>query len=98
MAAEAVCKYGVSALVTGAGRGIGLELCRLLTEAGCNVYATVRKESEVSTARDPGRVCVCKSLHVLSGVVGLRCVARHGPWAACGVHDTSGAACARGRP
>jgi len=47
MAAEAVCKYGARVLVTGAGRGIGLEFCRQLKDAGAIVYATVRKESEV---------------------------------------------------
>lgn len=46
MAAEAAVRFGRVALVTGANRGIGLELARQLTDAGTRVYAAVRKESE----------------------------------------------------
>lgn len=35
-----------TALVTGAGRGIGLEICRLLAERGADVYATVRTPTD----------------------------------------------------
>ena len=64
MAAEAVCKYGARVLVTGAGRGIGLEFCRQLKDAGALVYATVRKESEVSDYN----ACRCFS-HGIGGVM-----------------------------
>ena len=37
---------GKTALVTGANRGIGLELCRQLAGEGANILAAVRTESE----------------------------------------------------
>ena len=47
MAAAAARFAGKKALVTGASRGIGLELSRQLKDQGAEVYAACRKTSEV---------------------------------------------------
>lgn len=56
---------GKKVLVTGAGRGIGRELCKTLSEQGCTVYALSRtKETLDSLAAE------CSNIHTIQADVG----------------------------
>jgi NAD(P)-dependent dehydrogenase (short-subunit alcohol dehydrogenase family) len=46
---------GKRALVTGASRGIGLEICRVLADAGADVAAVARDSSGLAEARAASR-------------------------------------------
>lgn len=52
---------GRTALVTGASRGIGLEICRVFADAGADIIATARDEKGLQAAADAvrqtGRYC-----------------------------------------
>ena len=59
-----------TALVTGAGRGYGLELCRGLAARGAHVFGTVRGEKSVNDLADcdelaNSRIDVGARLHTL---------------------------------
>ena len=53
---------GKRALVTGASKGIGLEICRVLADAGADVAAVARDRAGLAEARAgveaPGRRCL----------------------------------------
>ena len=49
--AERFALHGKKALVTGASKGIGTELCRVLSEAGADIVAVARDESGLTEAR-----------------------------------------------
>ena len=49
--AERFALHGKKALVTGASKGIGTELCRSLSEAGADVVAVARDEAGLAEAR-----------------------------------------------
>ncbi len=53
---------GKRALVTGASKGIGLEICKVLADAGANIAAVARDTAGLKTARgaveDAGRKCL----------------------------------------
>jgi NAD(P)-dependent dehydrogenase (short-subunit alcohol dehydrogenase family) len=43
--------HGKKALITGASKGIGIELCRVLSEAGADIVAVARDEAGLAQAR-----------------------------------------------
>jgi NAD(P)-dependent dehydrogenase (short-subunit alcohol dehydrogenase family) len=43
--------HGKKALITGASKGIGIELCRVLSEAGADIVAVARDEAGLAEAR-----------------------------------------------
>ena len=53
---------GRTALVTGASKGIGLEICKVLADAGADIVAVARDEAGLAEARDAvqsaGRTCL----------------------------------------
>lgn len=58
---------GKTALVTGASKGIGLSVARLLAEEGCNLHLAARSEADLAKARDEirGRWNVQVTVHPL---------------------------------
>jgi len=49
--AERFSLHGKKALITGASKGIGTELCRVLSEAGADIVAVARDESGLAEAQ-----------------------------------------------
>ena len=58
---------GKTALVTGASKGIGLSVARLLAEEGCNLHLAARSEADLAKAQDEirGRWNVRVTVHPL---------------------------------
>ncbi len=75
---------GRAALVTGAGRGIGLAAAHALAQAGAHVFLVARTAAEVEAARDAihadGGNAQAAALDVTDSAAVAQFVARHGPF------------------
>jgi NAD(P)-dependent dehydrogenase (short-subunit alcohol dehydrogenase family) len=76
--------HGRRALVTGAGRGLGLACAAALAEAGAEVWLCARTASEVQAGanalRDRGQRAHALALDVTDTVAVAEAVTRHGPF------------------